>query len=77
MKKTTEHYYCDICGEEAQVVTISYPVIFHTEQAEGKECTPFVSSTRLDMCVNCQKQALIVHGRGVPGRHKYTIHNNN
>lgn len=57
MKKTIEKYFCDICGkEEKDVKHICYPVIFQTEQTEGRSVEPYISDTNIDVCPNCCKK---------------------
>ena len=36
MKKTIEYTICDICGKEADTENINYPVLFTTDQTEGR-----------------------------------------
>ena len=44
MKKTVEHFFCDICGkEEKDVKHLNYPVIFQTEQTEGRSVEPYIT----------------------------------
>ena len=57
MKETIEKYFCDICGkEEKDIKHINYPVIFQTEQTEGRSVEPYISNTNIDVCPNCCKK---------------------
>lgn len=73
MKKTIEQFYCDVCGKEADVQNISYPVIFHTEQCEGRPVKAYVDYNDIDMCKECLAKALVVHGWGGQGNNRYVI----
>ena len=72
-KKTIEQYFCDICKKEAEVIAVKYPVIFHTEQDEGRSVKPYVSPQTIDMCQECLHKALVVHGYGAQGFNHYEI----
>ena len=43
MKQTITKTFCDICENEMPVTTVPYPVIFTTEQTEGRPCKPYIS----------------------------------
>ena len=73
MKKTVEHYFCDICGKETTVIPVSYPVIFHTEQTEGRSVDPYIDQTKLDICEECAEKAFKIHAIGAQGYNKYEI----
>lgn len=74
MKKTIEKYYCDICGAECEdVKQINYPVIFHTDQTEGRCCKPYISYTRIDVCDKCCEKILKLSAVGAQGYNKYTL----
>ena len=50
MKKTIVTYICDICGKTIEKpVHVNYPVIFHTDQNEGKPTDPYISQEMLDL----------------------------
>jgi hypothetical protein len=56
MKIITEKYRCDICGAECEklkVKQVNYPVVFYTEQTEGRSCKPYISNQNIDVCNNC------------------------
>ncbi len=76
MKKTIEKYYCDICGaegEEKEIFSINYPVVFHTDQTEGRSCNPYISNKLFDVCGNCCEKILKVSAVGAQGYNKYSI----
>lgn len=74
-KKTIEQYFCDICGKQADVINVNYPVIFHTEQDEGRSVKPYISQEKLDMCQECLLKTLAIDGSGAQGANKYTLRN--
>ena len=75
MTKTIEKFYCDICGVEGDVdiELIKYPVIFHTDQTEGRCCEPYISYENIDVCDKCRKQILKLSAVGAQGYNKYSI----
>lgn len=74
MKRTIEKFYCDICGAECQSVKeINYPVIFHTEQTEGRGCNPYISNTKIDVCNICCKKILKLSATGAQGYNDYKL----
>lgn len=73
MRKTVEMCYCDICNKESKVININYPVIFHTEQTEGRCCEPYISQQKMDVCSDCLKKSITIHGCGCQGYNQYEI----
>lgn len=74
MKKTIEKFYCDVCGAECKdIKQINYPVVFYTDQTEGRSCNPYISNEKIDVCDNCCKQILKVSGRGAQGVNEYAL----
>ncbi len=74
MKRTIEKFYCDICGIECEDVKhINYPVIFHTDQTEGRTCNPYISNQNIDVCNKCCEQILKLSAVGAQGYNKYTL----
>ena len=74
MKKTIEKFYCDICGAECEdVKQINYPVVFCTDQTEGRSCEPYISNEKIDVCKNCCKKILKIKATGVQGINSYTL----
>ena len=74
MKRTTVQYFCDLCYIETDKLTeINYPVIFHTEQTEGKNCSPYISMQMLECCDSCINKIVMLHGWGAQGHNEYRI----
>ena len=74
MQKTSIKYYCDICKKEVSTfTTVNYPVIFTTEQDEGRSVTPYVSQERLEICSECKDKLLKLKASGCQGYNQYTI----
>ncbi len=72
MKRTIEEFYCDICGSKCESVKeITYPVIFHTEQTEGRWCEPYISNTTIDACNICRRKILKLYATGAQGYNDY------
>lgn len=72
MKKTTVQFFCDVCGREVdRLREVKYPVIFHTEQTEGKSCSPYISYDKIEFCDECLVKALRLHGSGAQGNNEY------
>ena len=70
-----EKCICDVCKKEVEKVTeVNYPVIFHTDQTEGRSCIPYISKEKLDLCDECAEKLLILHGWGAQGINQYEIH---
>ena len=76
MKKTIEQYFCDLCYKESDVQKIKFPVVFHTEQTEGRSCDPYVSMQDIDMCGECRRKVLSIHGYGAQGLNRYEVTDN-
>lgn len=74
MKETIEKYFCDICGKEAKdIKPLDYPVIFQTEQTEGRSVEPYIYNTNIDVCPNCCKKILKISATGAQGYNSYSI----
>lgn len=72
MKKTTVQCFCDVCKREATDPTeVKYPVIFHTDQTEGRWCPEYISYEKIEFCDECLKKALRLHGAGAQGYNEY------
>lgn len=76
MKKTTVEVSCDICGKVSdKCENISYPVLFLTEQTEGRSCEPYISNEKFDVCPDCMKKIIKVSAIGAMGYNNYHIIN--
>ena len=74
MKKVIEKVFCDVCKKEVEKFThLQYPVIFYTDQTDGRSCDPYISLEKLDMCDDCASKCLMLKGYGAQGLNDYTI----
>ena len=74
MKKIMEVYVCDICKRKDSTVTpINYPVVFHTEQTEGRSVNPYISQQKIDVCDDCLCTICKLDGYGAQGHNDYRI----
>lgn len=74
MKKIIEKLYCDICEVECEKIKqITYPVVFLTEQTEGRSSCPYIAYKKLDVCDECCDQILKVSAVGAQGYNKYSL----
>lgn len=75
MKTTVTKTFCDICKNEIQTTpkSFKYPVIFHTEQTEGRCVKPYISMESLDVCEDCSNKILKLDGWGAQGLNEYKI----
>lgn len=73
MKKQIEICTCDICHKECDVLEVTYPVMFTTEQTEGRSVKPYISYEKIDMCAECLKKAINIKGAGAMGYNEYEI----
>ena len=74
MRLVIEKCICDVCKKEVErITTVNYPVIFHTEQTEGRSCSPYISKEKLDLCDECAERVLMLDGWGAQGVNSYYI----
>jgi len=76
MKKETIIYYCDVCeAEDPKQKETKIPVVFNTEQTEGRICEPYLSEATIDICKYCLSEILeegkILNAYGAMGYNKY------
>ena len=73
MRKRIEIITCDVCGRtiETKAQRLSVPVIFHTEQNEGRWSEPYISMEELDLCENCVMKVTNIHATGAQGDNQY------
>ena len=72
MKKT--RYYCDLCKEEGSNHPKQIQVIFTTEQQQGKNCEPYLSTEKIDICGVCEDKLLkgnYIFATGAMGFNEY------
>lgn len=52
-------FRCDICGREVEhAESVTVPVLWKTEQNEGRPCEPYIACERLDLCEECLHSVL-------------------
>ena len=73
MKKTIEQYFCDVCNSQEDIVNVEYPVIFHTDQTEGRIREPYISYVKIDLCKECRNKLLRLDAWGAMGHNSYKI----
>ena len=74
MRKSIEIVTCDLCGAQRDdVVSITYPVVFLTEQTEGHPCKPYIYISDIDVCPVCKKRILMVNATGCMGVNEYEV----
>ena len=75
MKKIIAKYYCDVCGEETNNEEDKLPVIFLTEQNEGRSCYPYLTKNNIVLCDKCKETMLMdgkfIYAEGAMGSNKY------
>ena len=73
MRTNVEIVTCDLCGRRRDCIIIRYPVVFETDQTEGKSCEPYVSYTELDVCPECRRRVLMVRATVAMGCNEYRV----
>lgn len=77
MQKQTTSYFCDICKKETEkdnVKSISrMPVIFTTEQTEGRSVEPYLDFVSIDICNKCLAKSIKIKASGAMGYNNYRI----
>ena len=56
---------------------VNYPVLFLTEQTEGRSVKPYISNQELDMCADCIRINISISGTGAMGYNEYKSVNHN
>lgn len=67
---------CDCCKLEKPTQKVKYPVLFLTEQTEGRSVKPYISYQELDMCKDCMRVNISISGTGAMGYNEYKSINN-
>ena len=62
---------CDCCKLEKPTTKVKYPVLFLTEQTEGRSVKPYLSYQDLDMCKECIQTTITISGTGAMGYNEY------
>lgn len=73
MRRTIEITTCDLCKEEKPVKEINYPIIFTTEQTEGRSVTPYISQAKLEVCDECIEKICKITAVGAQGCNTYRV----
>ncbi len=77
MEVVTKKILCDCCKKEKPTQKIKYPVLFTTEQTEGRSVNPYISYQELDLCADCIRINVGIAGSGAMGYNEYKqIHHN-
>lgn len=71
MKTTIEITKCDICKSESNCQNITYPVLFLSDQTEGRPCKPYISLQKIDVCEMCLKDVVRISGYGCQGHNTF------
>jgi len=74
----TKIYRCDLCQieleEEGQLMQgLSFPVLFTTEQTEGRPVKPYITRDTFDLCEQCLDEAVTITGSGAQGYNRYYL----
>ena len=65
---------CDLCRHEVlELETVNYPVMFTTEQTEGRGVPLHVSQEKLELCKLCLNRACVIFGAGAQGCNEYWL----
>lgn len=76
MKKEEIKYFCDICKKETNekdCFRVNYPVIFTTNQTDGKECKAYIEQKQIDICRRCADKVLKITASGCQGCNDYKV----
>lgn len=71
MEIITKQIKCDCCGLPKPTMKVKYPVLFSTDQTEGRACDPYISMETLDLCVDCIQDSIRIRGAGAQGYNEY------
>lgn len=71
---------CDVCGhdndQDNPVSTVKIPVVFETEQTEGRPTKPYISHETIDLCKQCVSRVIEqfpLRATGCQGHNSYRI----
>jgi len=74
MKKVSETYICDLCKkEDIGMHSINYPMIFLTDQTEGRPTEPYIYQQKIDVCNECLEKIIKIRAYGAMGNNTYMI----
>lgn len=70
-------YSCDICKSFEKVSKEKIPMIFHTEQTEGRSTKPYLEINEIDICDICLQKIIdtnsILNAYGAQGHNTYNF----
>lgn len=67
-------YKCDVCGKEVEhAESVTVPVLWKTEQNEGRPCKPYIRCERLDLCEECLHNVLVLEASGCMGHNEFSL----
>ena len=67
-------YKCDVCDKEVEhAAHVTVPVLWKTEQIEGRPCEPYVACERLDLCGECLHGVLTIEAIGCMGDNEFKL----
>lgn len=72
--KHPDTFRCDICGTEVDQYAVFHaelPVMFTTNQNDGKPHDPYVDVAHVDLCPDCLDRCVTVEASGMMGVNKY------
>lgn len=76
--KHQDTYVCYICGAEfTERRSVNVPVVWTTEQIEGRPCEPYYGVERLDLCEECADRVHVVEAAGAQGLNCYAFRKSN
>lgn len=55
---TITTHTCDLCRNTATKLKQNIPVVFMTEQTEGRPCKPHLTTESLDLCDGCLERVV-------------------
>jgi len=71
---TITNHTCDLCKEPAKFLQQRLPVVFLTEQTEGRSCKPHLTTETFDICEKCMQRIVDSYpltGYGAQGSNTY------
>ena len=72
MEVITKNISCDCCKKsDKPTMKIKYPVLFTTDQTEGRATDPYISLEKLDLCADCIQDSIRIRGAGAQGYNEY------
>lgn len=72
--KHPDTFTCDICGVEMEQNVAhhrSLPVLFLTEQNEGRPVKPYIQMQEIDLCADCLDRCTVIEANGCMGVNEY------